>query len=46
MIFESSHYANNWRAVGVPDGTYFYEILSDRADGPLTGTLTILGNGR
>lgn len=46
VIFESSHYANNWRAVGVPDGTYFYEILSDRADGPLTGTLTILGNGR
>jgi len=44
-IFESNNYNNNWRAVGVPDGTYFYEIISDRSTEPVTGTLTILGNG-
>lgn len=44
-IFESTNYNNNWRAVGVPDGTYFYEIISDRSTEPVTGTLTILGNG-
>lgn len=46
IVFTSENYANNWRAVGIPDGTYFYEILSERAEAPAKGTLTILGNGQ
>ncbi len=46
VIFESKNYNNSWRASGVSDGTYFYEIISDRSDEPVTGTLTILSNGR
>lgn len=46
VVFESSNYTNTWRASGVPDGTYFYEIISDRSKEPVTGTLTILDNGR
>lgn len=46
VIFESKNYNNTWRAAGVSDGTYFYEIISDRAEEPVTGTLTILSNGR
>ncbi len=45
VVFESTNYNNNWRAVGIPDGTYFYEVLSERTDEPATGTLTVLGNG-
>lgn len=45
VVYESTNYNNNWRAVGIPDGTYFYEVLSDRAEKPATGTLTVLGNG-
>ncbi len=44
VIFESNNYANNWRAVGIADGTYFYEVISDREEQPAKGTLTILGN--
>jgi len=46
IVFESPRYNNNWQAPGVPDGTYFYEVISDRAENPMTGTLTILSNGR
>lgn len=46
VVFESASYNNNWQAPGVPDGTYFYEVISDRSDSHLTGTLTILSNGR
>jgi gliding motility-associated-like protein len=46
VVFESNNYANNWRAVGVADGTYFYEVISDREEQPAKGTLTILGNGQ
>lgn len=46
VVFESKNYNNTWRAVGVSDGTYFYEIISDREEKPVTGTLTILSNGR
>ena len=46
LIFESANYNNDWKATGVPDGTYFYEIVSDRSKEPLTGTLTILSNSR
>ncbi|MBL7951628.1 MAG: gliding motility-associated C-terminal domain-containing protein [Flavobacteriales bacterium] len=46
VVFESRNYNNTWRATGVSDGTYFYEIISDRSQGPVTGTLTILSNGR
>lgn len=46
VVFESSNYNNTWHASGVPDGTYFYEIISDRSKEPVIGTLTILDNGR
>lgn len=46
VVFESTNYANNWRAVGLADGTYFYEVLSDREEKPAKGTLTILGNAQ
>lgn len=46
VVFESTNYANNWRAAGLSDGTYFYEVISDGADEPLVGSLTILSNGR
>lgn len=44
VVFESNNYGNNWQANGMADGTYFYEVLSDRAERPATGTLTVLGN--
>ncbi|HEY0978747.1 MAG TPA: choice-of-anchor L domain-containing protein [Flavobacteriales bacterium] len=45
-IFESRNYNNGWRAMDVPDGTYFYEVLSEGTPRPFTGSLTILRNGR
>lgn len=44
VIFESTNYNNNWRAQGVSDGTYFYEVITDRSEQPAKGSLTILGN--
>lgn len=46
VIFESTNYDNNWRADGIPDGTYFYEVITDRSETPAKGSLTILGNTR
>ena len=46
MVFSSANYANNWRGAGLPDGTYFYEVIDGRTAQRLTGSLTILSNGR
>lgn len=46
VVFEANDYRNTWRAAGLPDGTYFYEVLSTMHPGPLTGVLTILSNAR
>lgn len=40
-VFEAENYRNQWAALGVPDGTYFYELLLN--DGrAFTGHLTLL----
>ena len=44
LVFEMNNYRNNWGAVGIPEGTYFYEVIVDRHDEPYTGHLTILRN--
>ncbi len=44
LVFETNNYRNNWGAVGIPEGTYFYEVIVDRHDEPYTGHLTILRN--
>lgn len=44
VVFEANNYRNNWAASGVPEGTYYYEVIVDRHDTPYTGHLTILRN--
>lgn len=46
LVFSSANYANTWRGGGLPDGTYFYEVIDGRIGQHLTGYLTILSNGR
>lgn len=46
LVFTTANYANNWRGAGLPDGTYFYEVIDGRSAQRLTGSLTILSNGR
>lgn len=46
MVYEATSYANNWKGTGLPDGTYFYEVIDGRTGKRLTGHLTILQNGR
>lgn len=45
-IYEANNYKNTWKADGVPDGTYYYEIMVKRSSGDetYTGHLTILRN--
>ena len=41
MIYQSSSYQNNWRAPGVPEGTYFFVLkLPDGKD--YSGHVTLL----
>lgn len=41
VVYEATNYRNQWTALGVPDGTYYYELLL--ADGAVhTGHLTVL----
>ncbi|MBL7952590.1 MAG: gliding motility-associated C-terminal domain-containing protein [Flavobacteriales bacterium] len=42
VVFEAKNYRNTWNATDVPDGTYFYEVLTARATEALTGHVTIL----
>jgi len=44
VVFEATNYRNNWSASGIPDGTYFYEVIVPREPKPLTGHVTILRN--
>lgn len=46
LVYEAANYGNNWRASGLPDGTYFYEVIDGRTGDRLTGHLTVLANGR
>ena len=46
VVYEKQNYQNDWRAPGLPDGTYFYEVKVDREPEPYTGHVTILSNGR
>ncbi|MEZ4739955.1 MAG: gliding motility-associated C-terminal domain-containing protein [Flavobacteriales bacterium] len=40
-VYEANNYRNNWTALGVPDGTYYYELVLQ--DGrAYTGHLTLL----
>jgi gliding motility-associated-like protein len=45
VVFEANNYRNNWSANGLPDGTYYYEVLVPREPKPFTGHVTILRNG-
>jgi gliding motility-associated-like protein len=42
VIHEANNYQNNWSALGVPDGTYYYEVIIDRQPEPYTGHVTVL----
>ncbi len=44
IVFEATNYRNTWAAHGISDGTYFYEVMADGLQSPLTGHLTILNN--
>ena len=44
VVYEASNYQNTWTATGMSDGTYFYEVMADGLEEPLTGHLTILDN--
>lgn len=44
VVFEAENYRNTWAAVGIPDGTYFYEVTVARGDRAYTGHVTILRN--
>lgn len=46
MVYETANYGNNWKGIGLSDGTYFYEVIDGRTGKRLTGHLTILANGR
>ncbi len=42
LVFEATDYQNNWRALDVADGTYFYLLLLTESDEEFTGHVTIL----
>lgn len=42
VVFDKQNYNNTFNGSGVPDGTYFYELLVEGKDEPYTGHLTIL----
>lgn len=46
VVYEKTNYQNDWRAPGLPDGTYYYEVLVDKDPEPYTGHVTVLSNGR
>lgn len=45
LVHQAANYANNWKGTGLPDGTYFYEVIDGRTRERHTGHLTILGGG-
>ncbi len=44
LVFEASNYRNTWDGDDLSDGTYYYEVLLDGDEAPLTGHVTILNN--
>lgn len=44
LVLDAKNYRNTWRALDVPDGTYFYEVIIDGKPEPYTGHLTVLRN--
>lgn len=42
LLLDATNYTNNWAAVDVPDGTYFYEVQVVSRNETHTGHLTIL----
>lgn len=44
VVYEAKNYRNTWNATGVPEGTYYYEVLVDKHEKPYTGHVTILRN--
>lgn len=46
LVYGSANYGNNWKANGLPDGTYFYEVVDGRTTERFTGHLTVLGSRR
>ena len=44
VVFEANNYRNNWAATGLPEGTYFYEVVVEGHEKPYTGDLTIMRN--
>lgn len=42
MLLETSDYRNNWKAEGLPDGTYYYEVVVEDREKPYTGHITVL----
>lgn len=43
VVFDTKNYRNTFTATGLPDGTYFYEVIVEGRN-PYTGHLTILRN--
>jgi len=44
VVLDVKNYRNNWGALDVPDGTYFYEVIVDGKGDPFTGHVTVLRN--
>ncbi len=44
VVYETKNYRNTWNATGLPDGTYYYEVLVEKHEKPYTGHVTILRN--
>lgn len=45
LVREFKNYRNTWDGDGVPDGTYYYELIVERKKEPYTGHVTILRSG-
>lgn len=44
LVLDAKNYRNNWGALDVPDGTYFYEVIVEGKGDPFTGHVTVLRN--
>lgn len=44
LIFSAANYANNWRATGLPDGTYFYIVETPGTEDRYAGHLTVVSD--
>lgn len=44
LVLDVKNYRNNWSALDVVDGTYYYEVIVDGKPEPYTGHVTVLRN--